>query len=64
MHLALIDAYKLDELDVGIVQSNLEKAKQQLKAKHEKRRVHAELLTEFLEPLAADLEAFEYDFSI
>ena len=62
VHLALIDAYKLDELDVNIVQSNIEKAKAQLKAKSEKRRAHAEIVTNFLEPLAETLEKHEFEF--
>lgn len=62
VHLALIDAYKLDELDVSVVQANIEKAKAQLKAKSEKRRVYAEIVTEFLEPLADTLEKYEFEF--
>ena len=62
VHLAMIDAYKLEELDIGLVNHNLDKARADLKAKSEKKRAHAELTLDYLEPLQQQLEDMEFSF--
>ncbi len=56
----MVDAYKLQDLDVSIVEKNVEKLRQNLKNKDERRRAHAQLGCEFMEPLLETLQESEF----
>jgi len=60
MHLNMISAFKVDDLDAGLVEQQLEKLRANLKHKEERKRAHAEMGCEYLEPLKTLLEEAEF----
>lgn len=60
MHLCMISAFKISELDLVLVDQLLEKSKGQLKHRDERRRAQAEMACEYLEPLKETLEAADF----